>query len=194
LIGQDLFAILCIWVHGYEHLVGNQQGRGYGRFILNSIEEDARKSGAKGMAAWGMDFPHWNPVSFYEHMGYSRVDRSGPAVLVWKPFVDGAKPPTLLHPKRKPSRGMTKTSVTVFVNGWCGVTCHWCIQAREAVAGLEELATYEEIDTSDRVTMLSWGIDDGVFVDGVPPALPPLWSSEDLRKEILRVSKHKDLA
>lgn len=26
LIGEDLFAILCIWVHGYEHLVGNWQG------------------------------------------------------------------------------------------------------------------------------------------------------------------------
>ncbi|MGD0999751.1 MAG: GNAT family N-acetyltransferase [Candidatus Brocadiia bacterium] len=50
-IGRDLFAILCIWVHGYEHLVGNQQRKGYGRFILNSIEEDARGSGAKGVAA-----------------------------------------------------------------------------------------------------------------------------------------------
>ena len=23
--GAGLFAILCLWVHGYEHLVGNQR-------------------------------------------------------------------------------------------------------------------------------------------------------------------------
>ncbi len=27
--GKDLLAILCIWVHGYEHLIGNQQNKGY---------------------------------------------------------------------------------------------------------------------------------------------------------------------
>ena len=55
LVGEDLLTILCMWVHGYEHGVGNQQAKGYGRFVLNSIEEDARASGAKGVAAWGMD-------------------------------------------------------------------------------------------------------------------------------------------
>ena len=47
LIGEKLLAILCIWVHGYNHGVGNQQGEGYGRFILDSIEEDATNSGPK---------------------------------------------------------------------------------------------------------------------------------------------------
>ena len=189
-IGKDLFAILCIWVHGYEHLVGNQQGKGYGRFILDSIEADARASGAKGVAAWGMDWPTWNPVSFYEHMGYSRVDTNGPVVLVWKPFVDDAQPPALPHPKRTPAKETGKTRVTVFINGWCGVPCHWCVSAREAVAGIEDPVLYEEIDTSDRATLLSWGIDDGVLVDGEFRKGPP-WSSEELRAEILRLSKEK---
>jgi len=191
LIGEDLFVILCIWVHGYTHLVGNQQGKGYGRFILEYIEKDVRESGAKGIAAWGMDFPHWNPVSFYEHKGYSRVDSSGPVVLVWKPFVEGAKPPALLRLNRRPPRGTKKTKVTVFINGWCGVGCHWCINAREAVSGLGNLADYEEIDTSDRANMLSWGIEDGVFLDDAPFYGPPLWNSDDLKREIFRVQKHK---
>jgi GNAT superfamily N-acetyltransferase len=193
LIGEDLFAILCIWVHGYEHLVGNQQGKGYGKFILNCIEEDAKGAGAKGIAAWGMDFPHWNPVSFYEHMGYSRVEARGPVVLVWKPFDKGAKPPALIRPARKPSRDAEKTKVTVFVNGWCNVACGQCICAREAVVGIEEFVAYEEVDTSDRANMLSWGVDDAVYVDDTPfkPYGPP-WTSEELRAELLELAKRKN--
>ena len=29
LVGEDLLAILCVWVHGYDHGVGNQQTQGY---------------------------------------------------------------------------------------------------------------------------------------------------------------------
>jgi len=189
-LGEDLLAILCIYVHGYEHLVGNQQGKGYGRFVLNCVEEDAKDCGAKGVAAWGMDFPHWNPVSFYEHMGYSRVETRGPVVLVWKPFVKDAKPPALLHATRTPSRKSGKIMVAAFVNGWCGVGCGQCISAREAVVGLDELVDYVEVDTSNRANMLSWGIDDTVFLDDTPfrPYGPP-WTSEELRAEILQLSK-----
>ncbi len=189
LIGEDLFVILCIWVHGYEHLVGNQQGQGCGRLILERIEEDAKVSGAKGVAAWGMDFPHWNPVSFYEHMGYSPVDTRGPVVLVWKQFAEDASPPALLHVNRHPMRGMSKVRVTVFVNGWCGGGCECCVKARQAVAGLGNLVTYEEIDTSDRANLMVWGHDDAVFVDDRPfrPYAPP-WTSEELRAEILESS------
>lgn len=186
LMGEDLFVILCIWVHGYEHLVGNQQGQGYGRFILTYIEEDARSSGAKGVAAWGMDFPYWNPVSFYEHLGYSRVETRDSVVLVWKAFTQDAQPPALLRPRRKLLREEGKRRVTVFVNGWCGGGCEQCISARDAIEGLGERVVYEEVDTSDRALMLSWGIEEGVFVDDTPfrPYGPP-WTSAELRAAVL---------
>ena len=135
--GEDLLVILCIWVHGYDYHIGNRQGNGFGRYILESIEKDARESGAGGLAAWGMDFPYWNPVSFYEHMGYSRVDKSGMAVLVWKPFRDVASPPQFLRQARRPASESEKVSLTVFVNGWCTGACSQCVAAREAVEGLE---------------------------------------------------------
>ncbi len=36
--GKALMTILCMWIHGYEHLVGNQQGKGYGRVLLEHVE------------------------------------------------------------------------------------------------------------------------------------------------------------
>jgi len=95
-VGENLLAILCICVWPYEHHIGDQRGRGYGRFMLNHIEQYARSSGFSGVVAWAMDWD-WNPVSFYQHMGYSIVDREDKVVVVWKSFYDGAEPPTLLR-------------------------------------------------------------------------------------------------
>lgn len=220
LTGENLFAILCHLVHGYEHLVGNQQGKGYGKFMLNCIEQDARSSGAKGMAVRAEYTPEWdkqwNTVSFYEHMGYSRVETSGPFVLMWKPFVKGAKPPAFIHPTLQPSKKREKTKVTVFMNGWCNIDCSCCVSARGAVAGIEETVIYQQIDTSDKAKMLSLGIDNALFPDGAVFApcknsrsgeLPVVWevflddepfkpygtpwTREDLRAEILRLSKKR---
>ena len=191
--GNNLFAILCMWVHGYEHRVGNQQGQGYGAFVLHHIEEDARVSGAKGVAAWGMDFPFWNPVSFYEHMGYTRVEKQPPVILVWKPFTTDATPPTLLQPAPLPEPETETTNVTMFINGWCGSGCEHCVAARDVVAELGDMVSYTEIDTSDRTTMEVWGIDDGLFLDGTPfrPNGPP-WTREELSAEIRKRSEERN--
>lgn len=167
---------------------------GYGRLILEAIEEDARASGFGGVVAWGMDFPYWNPVSFYEHMGYSRVDKEGMAVLVWKPFADTAMPPRFLRETSRPVSAGERVSVAVFTNGWCTGACSQCVTAREAVAGLEDIVDYMEVDTSDPATLRAWGISDGLFVDGEPhrPNEPPC-TSEALREEILEIVGRKRL-
>jgi len=220
LLGENLFVILCFAVHGYEHLVGNQQGKGYGKFMLEAVEQDARNCGAKGItvrAEYTSEWDkQWNTVSFYEHMGYSRVETSGPFVLMWKPFVKDAKPPAFFHPTRQPSKKRDKTKVTMFVNGWCNIDCSCCISARGAVAGIDDMVIYQEIDTSDRAKMLSHVMDDEklsddatlapsersrsgelpvvweVFLDDAPfkPYGTP-WTCEDLRAEILRLLKKK---
>ena len=190
MVGENLLAILCIWVHGYDHHIGNRQGAGYGRFILRAIEEDARASDADGVAAWGMDFPYWNPVSFYEHMGYVRVEKSGEAVLVWKPFRETASPPKFLHQTRRPILESDKISVMVFMNGWCTGGCERVVTTREAVEGLDDIVEYRELHTSDPVVMHAWGIADGLFVEGerYRPNEPP-WTSDVLRADLLDIAK-----
>jgi len=184
--GDNLTVILCLWVHGYDHHIGNRQENGYGRFMLEQIETEIRDSGAEGIVAWGMDFPYWNPVSFYEHMGYERVDRDGPAVLVWKPFVPEAQPPRWFHLQKRPQTDPQRVTVHSFYNGWCTGSCGQCVTVRDAVAGIDEKIRFREVDSNQREQLVEWGISTGTYLDGEPfrPDEPP-FSSEDLRQEIL---------
>ncbi len=191
LVGEDLLAILCIWVHGYEHGVGIQQSKGYGRFMLNSIEEDARISGTKGVAAWGVDWKiNWMPVAFFEHMGYERVDEEEKVAVFWKPFHPDAKPPRLLRLDNPPPKGIDKVNVTVAVNGWCG--SYKFLICREAVQGLEDIVEYAEVGTPECSAILHFGRVGGVFLDGEPfkPYEPP-GSPDELRAEIVRLYERK---
>lgn len=175
-LGHDLTFIQCIWVTGYDEGIGNMQGRGYGRALLAAAEADALDLGTQGIAAWGMDFPHWFPVSWYEAHGYTRADQQGPQVLVWKPFTDAAEAPRWVPWQQAPTPAPGKVRVTAFVPGWCPTGLENARIAREAVAGFDgDTVELQLIDTSDRATLLAWGIDQGIFIDDAPfsPYGPP---------------------
>jgi GNAT superfamily N-acetyltransferase len=189
LIGRDLLAILCIWVHGYERGVGDQQGKGYGRFIIEAIEDDARRSGAKGVAAWGLDWKVWMPVSFLLHLGYAPVDREDKVVVVWKAFSSDAEPPRLLRLTDLPPPSSDKVNVTVAVNGWCG--CYKLLCARKAIEGLEHMVEFCEIGTPDHAKILHLGKVGGVLLDGEYFQPYELCTADALRSEIIRAYDEK---
>jgi len=187
--GKDLMAILCMWVHGHEQHIGNQQGKGYGRFMLEHIEEDARSSGMKGVVVWGKDFPYWNPVSFYEHMGYSRIDKEGHDILVWKPFDTDAESPTIRRMKTPVPGTGGKIAVTVHQCGWCWGDIAECLNAREAVKGIEDFAEFSEIDIS-----LSPCIPSKLYMDRIlyKPDGPPA-GVEEIKDDIIKLYKAKNV-
>ena len=189
-VGKDLLAILCISVWLYEYHIGDQRCKGYGRFMLNHIEQYARSSGFKGVVAWAMDW-HWNPVSFYEHMGYSRVDMQDKVVVVWKPFCEDAEPPRLLRLDDILSEGWEKVRVVVADNQWCNNNAK-LMTAREAIKGVEHLVEYTEVEAPYRNRIIHLGHVGGVFLDG--KAYRPyqlIGNSEDLRAEIIRIYEQK---
>ncbi len=187
--GRNLMAILCMWIHGYDHLVGNQQSKGYGRFMLSEIEADARASGCDGLVVWAKDYDAWNPVSFYEHAGFERVDQDGLDVLAWKPFSPAAQKPSFLRrntliASERPQDG--RVQVTVFSNGWCGGGCQLCVMTRDAVAGLEAEVDFEEVLAWEKEELRSRGESvDMLYVDGAPfqPDGPPV-TPEALRQAL----------
>lgn len=190
-VGRDLLAILCIYVHMYQHHIGDQRGRGYGRFMLHHVEQDARSLGFKGLVAWAMDWDYWNPVSFYEHMGYSRVDREDKVIAVWKPFGEDAEPPRLLRPDSLPGGSDDKVRVLVADNQWCD-SQEKLLTARKAIEGIEHLVEYSEVESPCCNRILHLGHVGGVFLDG--EAYRPyqlIGDSKDLRAAIVRLYARK---
>ena len=192
LVGENLMVILCLWVHGYENHIGVHQGQGYGRFIVDAVEEETRALGLSGVAAWGMDWDiNWMPASFFEHLGYSRVDQEDKVIVLWKPFSPDVQPPLLKRLDFPLTAGTDKVNVTVVANGWC-LGCQKIIESRNAIKGLEDIVEYEEIDPPDSATYIHLGNVGGIFLDGKPfkPYEPP-GDSDELQAEILRLYEQK---
>ncbi len=184
--GRDLYFIPCIWVHGHKQGRGNQQGKGMGRALLEAAERDAAERGAKGMAAWGLALPFWMKASWFRRHGYRKADRDGLAVLLWKPFGDGAAPPRWIRPKKSPETTAGKVTVTAFLSGWCPGQSLAFERAKRAAAELGEKVAFRVIDTSEHDTFLEWGRSDTLFVDGKELRTGPPPSYDKLKKAIGR--------
>jgi GNAT superfamily N-acetyltransferase len=183
--GRDLRFVLCIWVHGHKQGPGNLQKRGMGSALLAAAEEDARASGAKGMAAWGLWLPFWMRAGWFKQHGYRPADRQGMMRLMWKPFASDATPPRWFKRTKKAMELVPgRVTVTGFSNGWCMGGNLTFERAKRAAAGFGDRVAFREIDTSDRTTMAEWGLSDAVFVDGRELTSGPPLSYEKIRRAI----------
>ncbi|MBN1919105.1 MAG: GNAT family N-acetyltransferase [Verrucomicrobia bacterium] len=184
--GHVLYYIQCIWVHGYAEGIGNRQGRGAGTLLLGAAEQDAHALGAKGMAAWGMDFPYWFPVTWYLANGYEEADKNGQAVLAWKAFADDAAPPKWITPTGKaPTLTPGKLTVTALFSPWCQDACVRFEQGRRAAAGsFGDRVVVDMVDTTDPTTLREWGEDNAILIDGEPLAWAPDLDEEKIKQTI----------
>jgi len=185
--GSGLYFIYCIHVHGHTQGRGNFQKHGMGQALLAAAEEDARRLGARGMAAWGVWLPFWMKASWFKKHGYRKADRQGLAVLLWKPFAEDARPPRWLsktRPRLDPIPG--KVNVTAFVSGWCLAQNLVYERAKRAAAELGDRVVFREIDTSTRSAVAEWGVSDAVLVDGKNLQKGPPPSFEKIRSSIAK--------
>jgi len=81
-----------------------------------------------------------------------------------------------------------KVTITSFVSGWCTAQNIVYERAKRASADHQfgDKVVFQEIDTSDRPTMLEWGTSDALFIDGKELRTGPPPSYEKLRKLIAR--------
>ena len=187
ILGEDLYFIPCIWVHGHEQGRGDFRGRGMGPALLAAAEADARERGALGMAAWGLALPFWMRASWYRKQGYRKAGRQGMSTLVWKPFSPEAEPPSWLPVgKRLPDAVPEKVNVVVFNSAWCTAGNLTAVRTRRAAAEFGEQVAYREIDTSERTEAVAWGQADAVFIDGRQMRTGPPPSYEKIRRAIAR--------
>ena len=188
-IGENLYFINCIWVHGHKEGRGDFRRRGMGKALLKAAEDDARQLGAKGMVAWGLSIPVWMRASWYRKQGYEKVDKDGVALLLWKRFSQDAKQPKWHKLRKKPQATPGKVTVTAFMNGWCPAQNIVYERAKRAVSEFGDSVVFNGIDTSDRSAFLEWGIADGLFIDGKAVRTGPPPSYEKVRKLIAKRAK-----
>ena len=185
--GTGLYMILCIWVLGYdEGDVGDVQGAGIGTALLAAAEDDARNRGADGMAAWGIQMPFWMRSSWFKKHGYRSADRRRGSELVWKPFVDDARPPRWVTQKPVPIGEPDRVTVTAYQSGWCPAMNLVCERAARVAEEFGEPVEFTRVDISTHDALAAAGQSDAVFVDGRPlqRGAPP--STEVIRRRVGR--------
>ena len=154
--------------------------------MLQAAEDDVKSMAAKGMAAWGISWPFWMKASWFKKQGYTKVDKDGTAILLWKPFTDDAIPPKWIKEKKRPEKMADKVLVTSFINGWCPAQNLVYERAKRASSEFGEKVEFQEIHTFDRDVFLEWGISDALFIDGKQIRTGPPPSYEKIRKKIAR--------
>lgn len=163
--GNDLYVVLCIWVHGHKQGIGNQQKKGMGRALLNAAEEDVKSIGAKGIVTWGLILPFFMRASWFKRKGYKVVDKNGIMRLLWKPFTENAVPPAFIKQRKKPDLIPGKVSVSLFQTGWCPAQNMVYERTKRAISGYEDYIQLNEFKTIDKDIQREWGISDAIFVD-----------------------------
>lgn len=184
--GTGLYFILCIWVHGHKQGRGNFQKKGMGTALLQAAEDDARRLGAGGMAAWGVVLPFWMRASWFRKHGYKKADRNGMMALMWKPFGADARAPAWIRPRKKPQGAAGKVVVTGLLNGWCPAMNMVHERARRAATECGGRVEFREVRTGDRAVFLEWGMTDALFIDGKEVRNGPPPQYEKIKKKIAR--------
>jgi N-acetylglutamate synthase-like GNAT family acetyltransferase len=184
IIGKDVYYVYCVWVHGYKKGVGNHQHKGIGKMLLKAAEEDVRASGAKGLAAWGVTLPFFMRSSWFKKQGYKKVDKDGMSELVLKSFVpDGdIEKPALIKQNKKIESGTDRVKISAFMNGWCPGQNIVYERAKKVAEEFPDRVEFVGFDTTDRKTLMEYGIVDGLFVDDRQIRSGPPPSYEKIRK------------
>ncbi|MBL7137159.1 MAG: GNAT family N-acetyltransferase [Bacteroidales bacterium] len=186
--GKDLYAILCIWVHGYKQGRGNFRKQGMGKALLQAAEEDVKALGAKGLVAWGLIIPVFMRASWFRRHGYKTADKEDMSRLLWKPFSTDAIPPRFIKRKKKPEKIFGKVSVTSFINGWCPAMNIVHERAKRAAEELGDGVVYQVIPTEKKETIMEWGISDALYIHhksvrmGPPPSYKKIYRK--IRKKL----------
>ncbi|MCF7858329.1 MAG: hypothetical protein K9N07_03260 [Candidatus Cloacimonetes bacterium] len=195
--GEGIYIIACIWVFGYKDKgIGFRQQKSFGKALLNAAEDDMKKLGAKGIAAWGLSEPFWMPSAFYKKYGYKTVDKIAIQELIWKPLTDDVKPPKWRHAKKKPKKVPGKVTITAFLNGWCTAYLVGFNNFRKAAAEFGDEVEFIIIKTLKPEIIKEWGITDAIYIDDEEINLGPPPSYEVtvkmIRERVERL-KHKKI-
>jgi GNAT superfamily N-acetyltransferase len=165
--GAHLYYVNCIWVHGYSGKGrGNLQGKGVGKALLQTAEEDVRDLGMNGLAVWGLSEKLWMNAIWYQKQGYQKVDQLGWFVLLWKPFNKYAKSPKWRRSEFHQELVPGKVKITSFFSGQCCSENYVYQSAKKAASEYGDLVVFEEIDMNKAENRNKYGFGWRLYIEG----------------------------
>jgi GNAT superfamily N-acetyltransferase len=187
-MGKELYLLYCIWVINDTKFRGNHQKQGYGSALLSAFEHDAKQSGKKGVAVWGISIPAFMRARWFAKHGYEVADKDGIRVLMWKHWEDTEKP-SWIRPKLSNQSGISKDTITCFKNGWCPEVNKAFNRVNKAIEETKCSLKYNEIDTTERTVYDGCGMTDAIFIGEKEIPLGPAPSYKKILKEVKRAEK-----
>jgi len=182
-IGRDLMVVPCLTV------IGKAKGRGIGRALINSAEEEAKRQGRKGIITIGYYHNCWfMQAPFFEKCGFSMIERRGTIGILGKFFEESAESPQLLKPNYqfKPIPG--KAVVDLFWNTFCPTSSIEAQRVREVAAEFGEPVVVHEYCADKRPILSRYQIPRGIFING-----KEIWWGYEAPKEGIREAISKAL-
>ncbi len=180
--GTDLMTIPCLTLR-YEGVYREERGSGYGRALVEAVEEEAKKD-LSGVALLAYDTGFWfMPAAFFAHLGYEEVDRRGEAVIMLKAFrpVD---PPVIRVQKYQPHLVPGRVTVDAFWNPLCSTSLVEMARIREVCAEYGDQVLLSEYDCGKPDIVARYGMERAIFVEGERKDWGYEAPREGLRKEI----------
>ncbi|MBA7570265.1 N-acetyltransferase [Candidatus Atribacteria bacterium 1244-E10-H5-B2] len=175
-VGRDLMVIPCLTV------MGKANGRGIGRALINSAEEEAKGQGRKGIISMGYYHNHWfMPAPFYEKCGFSMIKRKGTIAILGKFFEESTESPQLLKPnfRFKPIAG--KVVVDLFWNTFCPTSDIEAQRVHEVTVEFGDSVVVHEYCADERSILSRYQIPRGIFING-----KEIWWGHEAPKEGIR--------
>lgn len=159
--GRDLTAAPCLWV------MRDETGKGVGRALLASAEEEARRQGKKGLVTTAYYHDFWfMPAPYFEGIGFSVAERHKTAAVVWKAFDSSAKPPKMLRRKYRFMPTAGRVVVDLFWNPLCQTSDIEAQRVREVTSEFGGKVVLNQYPADDREILLRYQTPRGIFVNG----------------------------
>ena len=180
--GKNLMTVPCLTL-SYKLVYEQKTGTGFGRALMQSAEEEAKKAGKKGIAILCYDNDFWfMPASFFKKFGYEEIQRNKEIVIVWKNF-EGTEPPKLHKSKFVPQRLTDKVAVDVIWNPMCMTSIVEVANVREVCKEYGDMVVLREFNAGDIDFLKKYQISRGLFFNGMSKC----WGYEAPKEEVRKV-------
>jgi len=175
-IGRDLMVIPCLTV------IGKAKGRGIGRALINSAEEEAKRQGRKGIITIGYYHNHWfMQAPFFEKCGFPMIERKGTIAILGKFFEESVESPHLLEPNFQFKLIDGKVVVDLFWHTFCPTSSIEAQRVREVAVEFAESVIVHEYCADERSILFRNQIPRGIFING-----KEIWWGHEAPKEGIR--------